>query len=229
VTVSTLIIGGTVGIGRELARQCAADGESVVIAGRDAERAARVAHELGGPVSGIGVDLAAADGIEDALSSIDKVDQLVLAATESEPNPVADFDLELARRLLEIKLVGYTETIRVLRRRMPGHGAVVLFGGQARVRLYPGSTMITAANAAIDALVRTLAIEVAPVRVNAVHPGLVHDSPRWAGLDLPEQATRTVTGEKVTMSEVAAAVRFLLGHRGIDGTSLVVDGGWALL
>ena len=78
-------------------------------------------------------------------------------------------------------------------------------------------------------LVRTLVIELAPRRVNAIHPAIVGDSPQWR--DMPEEqhaalVRRTPIGRLVQMAEVLGAVRFLLENRAINGINLPVDGGW---
>jgi NAD(P)-dependent dehydrogenase (short-subunit alcohol dehydrogenase family) len=107
-----------------------------------------------------------------------------------------------------------------------------LFGGLAWRRPYAGSTTITTINGAVSGLVRTLAVELAPVRVNALHPGVVGDSPEWA--DKPASVlealiARTPLKRLATMDDVAAAGRFLLENRAINGVNLEADCGWMLL
>jgi len=176
-------------------------------------------------VVGLAVDLAQPTTIADALAPIGAVDHLVVTAIDQTPNRVAEFDVEQAVRMATIKLVGYTEAIRVLRPRMGDRASVVLFGGLARDRPYPGSTMVTAVNGGVTALVRTLAVELAPLRVNAVHPGVVGDSPKWRDVVDHPHVTRTPVGRLVTMEEVAEAVDFLLANGGVNAQNLVVDGG----
>lgn len=223
-----LVIGGTAGLGRAVAEALAARGEQVVIAGRDATRAQGVADEIGRGTSGIAVDLAAPETIFEALSGIEGVDHLVIASAEGYSNTVRDYDLELGRRLVVLKLVGYTEAVHVLAPRLGPSAAIVLFGGQAMMRPYPGSTMVTTANGGVSGLVRTLASELAPVRVNAIHPGVIGDSPRWAGEDTTSTVARSPIGRLVTMAEIADAVLFLLDNGGMNAVNLPVDGGWLL-
>ena len=102
-------------------------------------------------------------------------------------------------------------------------------GGLARDRPYPGSTTVTTVNGGVTSLVRTLVIELAPIRVNAIHNGIVGDSPQWR--DMPPErhkalVERTPIGRLVTMSESMTAARFLLENTGVNGINLVVDGGW---
>ena len=110
--------------------------------------------------------------------------------------------------------MGYTETVRVLHSRFTPEAAVVLFGGVAVERPYPGSTVVTTFNGGVTGLVRTLAREIAPHRVNAIHPGIVGDSPKWR--DVPDHPAipRTPIGRLVTMAEIADAVEFLLRNTG---------------
>jgi NAD(P)-dependent dehydrogenase (short-subunit alcohol dehydrogenase family) len=106
----------------------------------------------------------------------------------------------------------------------------VIFGGRAKDRPYPGSTTVTTVNAGVTGLVRTLGLQLAPVRVNALHPGIVADSPFWSG---KKEATdrvlsQTPTGRSVAMADIVDAVDFLLRNRSVNGIDLYVDGGWLL-
>ena len=85
---------------------------------------------------------------------------------------IITYDRERAERLVTLKLVGYPEVVHVLRTRLVADASVVLFGGLAKERPYPGSTTVSTVNGGISGLVRTLAYELAPIRVNAVHPGI---------------------------------------------------------
>jgi NAD(P)-dependent dehydrogenase (short-subunit alcohol dehydrogenase family) len=121
--------------------------------------------------------------------------------------------------------VGYTETVRVLHPRFTAEAAVVLFGGIARERPYPGSTIVTTFNGGVTGLIKTLAREIAPHRVNAIHPGIVGDSPKWRDHKDHPAIARTPIGRLVTMAEVADAVDFLLANSGVNAHDLFVEGG----
>ncbi|MEU8664868.1 SDR family oxidoreductase [Actinoplanes philippinensis] len=222
---TSVVIGGTAGLGRFIAARHAGRGDTVIIAGRDAGKAATAARELGANVTGIAVDLARPQTIADSLKTVESVDRLVITAAFQKPNTLEDFDVEEAVVAVTTKLVGYTETIRVLRDRFTPYASVVIFGGLAKERPYPGSTMITTFNSAITGLIKTLAVEIAPHRVNALHPALVADSPRWAGTDLGHMAARTPIGRLITMEEVADAADFLLDNGAMNAHDLYVDGG----
>lgn len=226
---SVVVVGGTQGLGRELAQDYAAEGRDVVVTGRDPSRAEAAAQEIGGQTRGIGFDLAAPHTIADALAGVGPVDHLVLAAIERDTNTVRDYDVEGALRLVTLKLVGYTEVIHALLPGLHDRASILVFGGLARDRPYPGSTTVTTVNGGVTSLVRTLVIELAPRRVNALHPAIVGDSPQWR--DMPAErrqalVERTPIGRLVTMQEVVGACRFLLENEAINGINLSVDGGW---
>ncbi len=225
---ATVVIGGTAGLGRDVAERCAARGDRVVIAGRDVGRARQVAADIGGETVGLEADLAEPGTLASALDGIERVDHLIIASAEAFSNSVRDFDLVGAQRLVSLKLVGYTEVVHRLTPRFGPSASIVLFGGQAMMRPYPGSTMVTASNAGVSGLVRTLASELAPVRVNAIHPGIVGDSPRWVDQDTSAAVARSPIGRLVTMAEVTDAVLFLLSNGGVNGADLPIDGGWLL-
>jgi NAD(P)-dependent dehydrogenase (short-subunit alcohol dehydrogenase family) len=85
--------------------------------------------------------------------------------------------------------------------------------------------MVTTFNGGVSALVRTLAVEIAPHRVNALHPGVVGDSPKWRHVANHPHIARTPIGRLVTMAEVADATEFLLRNAGVNAFDLHVDGG----
>ncbi len=226
---NVVIVGGTQGLGRELAQSYADEGRDVVVTGRDRARADTAAAEIGGNTTGIGFDLADPHTIAEHLAGVGEVDHLVLAAIERDVNKVHDYDIEGALRLVTLKLVGYTEVIHTLTPRFREGASILIFGGLARDRPYPGSTTVTTVNGGVTSLVRTLVIELAPTRVNALHPAIVGDSPQWRDM-APERhkalVDRTPIGRLVTMAEVVGASRFLLENQAINGINLEVDGGW---
>jgi NAD(P)-dependent dehydrogenase (short-subunit alcohol dehydrogenase family) len=190
-----------------------------------------VAAEIGGRTVGIGLDLSQPEEIATRLRSVDRVGHLVLAAIERDENTARDYDLKRAIRLTTLKLVGYTEVVHALIPRMASDSSVVMFGGLAKDRPYEGSTTVSTINGGIATLVHSLAVELAPIRVNAVHPAIVGDSPYWS--QKPEAVleafrSRTPIGRLVSMQDVVGAVVFLLENRAMNGANLSIDGGWLL-
>jgi NAD(P)-dependent dehydrogenase (short-subunit alcohol dehydrogenase family) len=228
---SVVVIGGTSGIGLATAQHYADRGFEVVVSSRDAERAAEAAASIGGSVSGVALDLTQPERIAEQLAGLGPVQHLVIAAIERDENTARDFDVARATRLVTMKLVGYTEVVHTLLSRMTDDSSVVLFGGLAKDRPYPGSTNVTTVNGGVTALVRTLAVELAPMRVNAIHPAVVGDTPYWEAKPegvLEALASRTPTGRLITTAEVVDGVRFLLENGAVNGISLSLDGGWLL-
>jgi NAD(P)-dependent dehydrogenase (short-subunit alcohol dehydrogenase family) len=229
-TGTSVVIGGTAGIGLQIARQLSARGDRVIITGRDRERARSVATTVGGKVEGVAVDISKPSEIASALAGIDNVRNLVIGAIERDSNTAKNYNIENATKLVTLKLVGYVEVIHALVPKFTKDASIVLFGGVAKDRPYPGSTTVSSVNGAVTAMTRTLAVELAPVRVNAIHPGIIGDSPFWSGKKeaLDRIVARTPIGRLVTMAEIAHATIFLLDNAGINGTDLTIDGGWLL-
>ncbi len=226
---SVLIVGGTGGIGRELARQYLDRGAAVIVTGRDREKAEATAADLGKGATGIAYDLGEPESIVTALADIGPVSRLALVAISRDNNPVRDYSISDALYLSTMKLIGYTETVHALLDRLSDDSSVVLFGGRAKDRPYPGGTTVTTVNGGVSSLIRTLAVELAPIRFNAIHPGFVGDSPFWEGKDLDHVIARTPTGRLATMAEVADATIFLLENTAMNGANLYVDGGWTMM
>jgi NAD(P)-dependent dehydrogenase (short-subunit alcohol dehydrogenase family) len=224
-------VGGTSGLGREVAKHYADAGRTVVLTGRDADRAAAVAAEIGGDTRGVALELAQPESIAGRLADVPAVQHLVLAAIDRDHNTAESYDLKAAAYLVTMKMIGYTEVIHALLPRLSADGSIVLFGGQALNRPYPGSTTISTVNGGVVGMVHTLASELAPIRVNALHPGIIGDSPYWAARPAAVReaaAARTPLGRLVTMDEVTNAVAFLLENAGVNGVNLAIDGGWLL-
>lgn len=226
-----VVIGGTSEIGKRLAQHYAAKGRPVVVTSRDAGRAATAAQAVGGDCVGLSLDLSKPREIAGALADVDDVEYIALVAVERDENKVRDYNIDGALNLITMKLVGYTEVVHTLAPRMRQHGSIVLYGGLAKDRPYPGSTTVSTVNGGVMTMVHTLAVELAPLRVNAIHPGIVGDSPYWAGKPpeaLERIRTRTPLGRLVTIDEVVDATVFLLENRAVTGVNLRVDGGWML-
>lgn len=225
---ATVVIGGTSGLGKEVARHYAGAGHEVILSGRDPARSRSIAEEIGGNTTGIALDLTRPNELAGALSGVGPVKHLVLSAIDRDNNTIKDYNIDAAIGLVVSKLVGYSEVIHTLSDRLSESSSIVLFGGQARERPYPGSTTVTTINGGVTSMVKTLAVQLAPTRVNAIHPGIVGDSPYWSGKNLEGVIARTPGGKLATMEDITGAVVFLLENRGTNGVNLNVDGGWML-
>lgn len=230
---SILIVGGSAGIGLELAKDLAGAGDQVIITSRSQETADAVAAQLGSSARGIALDVSEPEAIAGQLASVGNIDGLVLGAIERDANTVREYDIARARRLITLKLVGYTETVHALLDRLEAsiNTGIVLFGGRAKDAPYPGSTTVSTINGGVDGIMNTLALELAPIRVNSLHPGIIGDSPFWAAKPdsvLDNYKLRTPGGELATMEDIVDATKFLLFNRGVSAHSLCVDRGWRI-
>ena len=225
---AVVIVGGTRAIGLELARHYVNEGASVVLTGRDQDNIDAAVSELGEPATGVRFDLSEPETIAAAFAGVGPVRRLALVAIDRDQNTVADYDIAKAIRLVTLKLVGYTEVVHTLRDRLTDDASVLLFGGMAKERPYPGSTTVTTVNGGIVGLTRTLVEELKPLRANSLHPGVVGNSPYWA--EKPAAVARytseTPLGRLATMDEIVGAAVFLLENTAVNGVELIVDGGW---
>jgi len=228
---SVVVVGGTSEIGKRLAAHYLGKGHPVIVTSRDRDRAEMTARSLGSGCRGLSVDLRQPQQIAASLDGVDDVQHLALVAVERDANTVREYNIKSALSLVTLKMIGYTETIHVLSSRMRERGSIVLFGGLAKDRPYPGSLTVTTVNGAVSSMVRTLAIELAPLRVNAIHPGIVGDSEFWrdkaAALELTR--SRTPSRELITVDDVVGATVFLLENRGMNAFNLTLDGGWTAM
>jgi len=224
-TGTVVVIGGR-GLGQEIARHYANAGAEVVLTSRAQATADEAAAEVGGSARGLALDLTRPETIRAALASVGPVRYLVLAAIDRDENRIRTYSIPDAVRLVTLKLVGYSEVIHTLLDRLSDGSAIVVFGGLAKDRPYDGSTTVSTVNGGVVGMVRTLVHELAPMRVNALHPGIVEDSPYWSGKDLSRFLARTPTQRLTRMADIVDAVRFLLENPAVNGIDLRVDGGW---
>jgi NAD(P)-dependent dehydrogenase (short-subunit alcohol dehydrogenase family) len=225
---SVVVVGGTRAIGLELVRHYANAGREVILTGQSEENVRAAVDAAPGRVRGITFDLADPHSIASALADLGPVRRLALAAIDRDQNTVRDYDIDRAIRLVTLKLVGFTEVVHTLIDRFTDDASVLLFGGMAKERPYPGSTTVTTVNGGIVGLTRTLVEELKPLRVNGIHPGVVGDSPYWSEKPqaVANYTAQTPIGRLATMSEIVDASVFLLENGSVNGVDLIVDGGW---
>jgi len=230
---TTVVVGGTSGIGLELVKKLVADGDHVVMTGRDLARTEQIAAQFNGRATGVALDISEPTTIAAQLAGLGQVHGLVLAAIERDANTAREYNIERAIRLTTLKLVGYTQVVHTLLDRLDPSvdTGIVLYGGRAKDAPYPGSTTVSTINGGVAGLINTLALELAPIRVNAIHPGIVGDSPFWsdkpAGV-LEAYESRTPGGKLATMEDVVDSTLFLLRNKGVSAVNLYVDRGWRI-
>ena len=225
---AVVVVGGTRAIGLELVRHYLDRGDEVWLTGQSKESVTQGLEATGGRAKGAVVDLAVPESIAPAVTGIGSVKHLALVAIDRDQNTVKDYDISRALRLVTLKLIGYTEVVHALLDRLGEDSSVLLFGGMAKDRPYPGSTTVTTVNGGVVGLTRTLVEELKPIRVNSLHPGIVGDSPYWAEKPaaVANYTAQTPTGRLATMADIVHAAAFLLENPAMNGTDLMVDGGW---
>ncbi|WP_460402308.1 SDR family NAD(P)-dependent oxidoreductase [Actinophytocola sediminis] len=228
------MIGGTRGLGLELARAAHALGSQVTVGGRDGEVAHEAARSVGDRCRAGVCDLTDWSSIETFVSACGPIDHLILTAVDRDIRALADYRPEESARAIIMKTVGYATAVHHALPRFRPNASVVIFGGLSAWKPAPGSTTLSTANSAILGLMNSLALEIAPVRVNTIVPGAVGDSPVTRNAPPESQRafeavrTRTPTQRLVTTRNIVAATFALLDNDGINGIPLVVDGGLTL-
>jgi NAD(P)-dependent dehydrogenase (short-subunit alcohol dehydrogenase family) len=229
-----VVVGGSSGIGLETARLALAAGASVTIAGRSEDRLRRAAADLGGAVRSAVADVTDDSAVQALFDGEARVDHVFLPAGELKPGggDALGSDLNGLRSILESRLLGVVHVVRRARPKMTG-GSITLMSGLYATRPAPGAALGAAAVAAVDGLTRALALDLAPIRVNAVAPGLI-DTPLWDSFGPQRQAvlaqgTALPVGRIGRPEEVAAGVIFLMRNGFVTGTVLAIDGGGSLV
>ena len=219
-----VVVGGSSGIGLATAEMAKAQGAEVVIASRSADKVKAAAAKVG--AKGIPADVTNDQSVVDLFRACGAVDHVVVSAAQLRTGPFKTVAMDDVRATLEAKLWGAWRCARTAEIK-PG-GSLTLVSGFLSIRPRPNSAIVSAANGALESLTRALALELAPIRVNAIHPGQVGDTPAWASKPqavLDNLKSRTALGRLVTIDDVTHAAVFLLENRGVTGVNLRVDGG----
>lgn len=226
-----VITGGGSGIGLAVARLAAERGASeVVLLGRNGDRLGKAAS-LVGPVASIKcLDVADSAAVENAFSSIGSFDHLVTSAAGITIGPFVELDEAAFRDFFEVKFWGQYRAVRAGLPHIARDGSITLFSGYLYRKPEPGFSAFAAVNGAIEALVKTLAREIAPVRINALAPGQIDTLGDYIGAEANEArraaCAATLPVQRIgTPEEAAHAVLFLAENGFTTGTTLDVDGG----
>lgn len=230
-----LIVGGSSGIGLATAALALDRGAAVVIAGRSRERLDAAASSLprAARLRTVTADVGREEDVVRLFEEAGSLDHVVVCAADvaGAYAPLPRLDAERALALLAVKVLGAVLVAKHAAGQMRPGGSLVLTSGVAAERPIAGGSIVCAANGALHALVRALAIELAPLRVNAVSPGWI-DTPIWDVLDAAGKPARFAAmaanlpaGRIGQPGDVAAAILSLTTTPHVTGAVLPVDGG----
>lgn len=231
-----VVFGGSSGIGFAVAQAVAEAGAEPVIASSSKERVARAVERIGGAATGHAVDVLDPDGVRTMFTDVGAFDHLVYTAGDTPRTaPVRALDLVQARGALDVRFWGCYNVVHESLVALNPTGSIVLSSGGAAVRPNPGWALAAAATGAAEAFARALALELAPIRVNVVRPGVVRTE-MWS--ILPEQQREHLLTEHAAKlpvryipepAEVAKAYLFAMEAGYSTGSVIEVDGGASLV
>ncbi|NUW44985.1 SDR family oxidoreductase [Nonomuraea rhodomycinica] len=228
-----VVVGAGSHTGRAIAKAASAAGATVVLAGPDLRKLEWTAGELSGPCEVHRLDLSDEGSIADFAGRLGRFDHLVSTAAIPANGPLKDLDLAQVQRALSAKVIGPLLIAKHLSGQVSEHGSFTFFSGVVAWRPAPARTVMATTNGALAFLVQALAVEIAPIRVNAVSPGIV-DTGAWDGMGADKAAFLRGVAERNPARRVGSpedlvkAVFYAMDNPYVTGTVLHVDGGGRL-
>ncbi len=231
-----VIVGGSSGIGLAVAGKAALQGAEVVIVSSNAKRVEEAVKSIGGEAQGQAVDVYDEKAVKSFFTNIDTFDHLVFTAGDSlQLHELADTDLKQARHAFELRYWSALATVKYGSPQIRHGGSIVLTTGVAGRRPLSGWVIAASVCGTIEALTRALAVELAPIRVNAVSPGVVRTN-LWQNMSSSEReqlfesvGKRLPVGRVGEAHDIAQAYLFLMQEGFSTGQTVVVDGGTVLV
>jgi NAD(P)-dependent dehydrogenase (short-subunit alcohol dehydrogenase family) len=231
-----VVAGGSSGIGFATALAAANQGAEVIIASRNAERVTAALAQLPSSAQGQSVDFTDEAQIKSWFEKIGPFDHLVYTAGEAlQLGALAETDVETARQAFEVRYWGAFKTVKHGHALIRKGGSIVLTTGIASLRPNKGWTVPSSTLGAMESLTRALAVELAPLRVNTVSPGIVR-TPLWDNMSESDReamyshfAAALPTGYIGEAEDIAETYLYLMQERFSTGQIIVVDGGGVLV
>jgi NAD(P)-dependent dehydrogenase (short-subunit alcohol dehydrogenase family) len=231
-----VLLGGSSGIGLAVAEQASSQGAQVVIASSNAERVQKAVESLGRNAQGHAVDLSDERAVEMLFGNLGAFDHLVFTAGDTlRLQDLAGTDLKQARHAFELRYWAALAAVKYASRSIRKGGSIVLTTGVAGQRPHKGWVVAASVCGTIEALTRALALELAPLRVNAVSPGIVRTN-LWQSMPVEDRerlfesvGKSLPVGRVGEPRDIAQAYLFLMQEGFCTGQTLVVDGGSVLV
>jgi NAD(P)-dependent dehydrogenase (short-subunit alcohol dehydrogenase family) len=222
-----VVVGGSSGIGLATAELAKREGADVVIASRNAEKLNAAASKLG--VKGIPADVTSDASVAHLFSECGIVDHVAVTAAQLKTGPIKTVSMDDVRSTMEGKFWGAWRCARSAEIR--AGGSLTLVSGFLSIRPRPNSAIVGAANGALESLARSLALDLAPVRVNCVSPGII-DTPIRAAMpeaarrELLENIARALPVRRVGLGEdIAKQIIAFMANGFATGSIMYLDGG----
>jgi NAD(P)-dependent dehydrogenase (short-subunit alcohol dehydrogenase family) len=228
-----LVVGRGSGIARAITLLIRAEGAEVVVAGRDKDRLGAEYHDRG--IAAERVDLTDDASILALAERVGTIDHVVSTASARARGTLADLERASLRLSLDTKVLGPLMLAKYLAPQMNPNGSIVLFSGVNAFKVNVGYLGVAVTNGAVDFLTRSLAVELAPIRVNAISPGVI-DTGAWDPMGergkrafFEEVSSANPAGRIGTVDDVAQAVLFAMNNTFLTGVTLKIDGGEPLV
>jgi NAD(P)-dependent dehydrogenase (short-subunit alcohol dehydrogenase family) len=231
-----VVLGGSSGIGLEVSRQLVAEGAEVIIASSNAKRVEDAVAGVGGKATGHAVDLMDEAAIEAFFQQLGAFDHLVYTAADSlQLNELSKTDLKAARQAFELRYWSALAAVKYASPNIRPGGSIVLTTGIAGQRPHKGWVVVSSVAAMLEGLTRALAVELAPLRVNCVSPGVVRTN-LWQSMSEQDReamyeniGSKLLVGRVGEAPEIASAYLYLMQQGYSTGQVIVVDGGTSLV
>jgi len=233
INTTVVILGGSSGMGLATAKAAQAEGARVVITGRSPERLQAARAVLGDGVRTVGLDVGDEMGTRALFSELDTVDHVFITAGAVLFDPKLAPDAASVRPALDTRFWGAFNAAKSAAATMSTGGSITFTSGTAAMRPIRGASVAGASCGAVEAFARSLAVDLAPIRVNTIQPGLI-DTPFLDTLGerrsaiIAEYSRRLPVGRVGRTEDVADAVLFLMKNGFVTGITLTVDGGGVL-
>ena len=227
---TVLVIGRGSGIALAITQAARAQGARVIVAGRSPQGLTEAyKHDPGVTVET--VDLTDDDTINALAERVGNLDHIVTTASARARGLIGELERDAIRVSFDTKVIGPLMLARAFRERINAGGSILIFSGIAAFKIEAGTLAVAITNGAADTLTRSLAVELAPIRVNAICPGVI-DTGAWDGLGeerknklFAELTERNPAGRIGTAVEIADAAMLTLTNGFMTGVTLYVDGG----
>jgi NAD(P)-dependent dehydrogenase (short-subunit alcohol dehydrogenase family) len=231
-----LVIGGSSGIGRAIAEAALSEGANVMIASSNADKVASAAKQLGASVRSAQLDVSDEAAVARFFETANVFDHIAFTAgdwTHAAPGPLANLDLSKAASGLKIRYWGAIAVAKHGATRLPPGGSYTITNGMLAHQPMKGMPLVTAGAAAVEFLAKGLAVDLAPIRVNCVCPGLIRTE-MWDAFPegyrdrLEKMSERQLVSRPGTPAEAAESYLYLMRNTYATGQVIYIEGGSSL-